>query len=54
MRVSSRSDPRSVAAALAAVLRANGKAKLAGIEAGAVSCTVKATTIARGYVEPQV
>lgn len=53
MRVSSRSDPKSVAAAIAVVLRANGKAELVAIGAGAVSCAVKAIVIARGYVAPQ-
>jgi stage V sporulation protein S len=53
LKVSSKSDPNLVAAALAAVLRANKKAELVAIGAGAVNCAVKAIAIARRYVAPE-
>ncbi|MDI3546657.1 MAG: stage sporulation protein [Halanaerobiales bacterium] len=52
LKVSSFSDPKSVAGALAAVLRENGKAEMQAIGAGAVNQAVKAIAICRGYVAP--
>lgn len=52
LKVSSKSSPKSVAGALAAVLREEGKAELQAIGAGAVNQTIKAIAIARGYVAP--
>ncbi len=52
LKVSSKSDPKSVAGALAAVLREQGKAEMQAIGAGAVNQTTKSIAIARGYVAP--
>ncbi len=52
LKVSSKSSPKSVAGALAAVLREEGKAEMQAIGAGAVNQTIKAIAIARGYVAP--
>ena len=52
LKVSSTSDPKSVAGALAAVLREEGRAEIQAIGAGAVNQTTKAIAIARGYVAP--
>lgn len=52
LKVSSSSNPKSVAGALAAVLREEGKAEIQAIGAGAVNQTIKAIAIARGYVAP--
>lgn len=52
LKVSSNSDPKSVAGALAAVLREEKKAEIQAIGAGAVNQAVKAIAISRGYVAP--
>lgn len=52
LKVSSRSEPKSVAGALAAVLRAEGAAEVQAIGAGAVNQAIKAIAIARGFVAP--
>jgi len=52
LKVSSSSDPKSVAGALAAVLREEKKAEIQAIGAGAVNQAVKAIAISRGYVAP--
>lgn len=48
LRVSTKSNPNSVAGALAGVLREKGTAELQAVGAGAV----KAVAIARGFVAP--
>ncbi|MBT9135150.1 MAG: Stage V sporulation protein S [Firmicutes bacterium] len=50
LRVSANSNPKSVAGALAAVLRERGTAELQAVGAGAVNQAVKAIAICRGYV----
>jgi stage V sporulation protein S len=50
--VSAQSKPKSVAGALAAVLREKGSAEVQAVGAGAVNQAVKAIAIARGYVAP--
>lgn len=50
--VSTKSNPNSVAGALAGVLRENGKAEIQAIGAGALNQAVKAIAIARGFVAP--
>ena len=50
LKVSTKSNPNSVAGALAGVLRENGKAEIQAIGAGALNQAVKA--IARGFVAP--
>lgn len=52
LKVSSKSNPSSVAGALAGVLREKGSAELQVIGAGALNQAVKAIAIARGFVAP--
>lgn len=52
LKVSSTSQPKSVAGAIAAVVRNNKKLEIETIGAGAVNQTVKSIAIARGYVAP--
>jgi len=52
LRVSSTSKPKSVAGALSAVVRSEGRAELQAVGAGAVNQAVKAIAIARGFVAP--
>lgn len=52
LKVSAQSSPKSVAGALAAVLRENGSAEVQAVGAGAVNQSVKAIAICRGYVAP--
>lgn len=51
IKVSSRSVPKSVAGAIAAVVRENGKADVQAVGAGAVNQAVKAIAIAHVYFE---
>lgn len=50
LKVSTKSNPNSVAGALAGVLRENGKAEIQAIGAGALNQAVKAIAIARGLL----
>ena len=50
--VSAKSNPYSVAGALAGVLRESGAAELQAVGAGALNQAVKAVAIARGFVAP--
>lgn len=52
LRVSTKSNPNSVAGALAGVLREKGTAELQAVGAGALNQAVKAVAIARGFVVP--
>lgn len=52
LKVSSTSQPKSVAGAIAAIVRNNKKLEIETIGAGAVNQTVKSIAIARGYVAP--
>lgn len=52
LRVSTKSNPNSVAEALAGVLREKGTAELQAVGAGALNQAVKAVAIARGFVAP--
>jgi stage V sporulation protein S len=52
LKVSAQSKPKSVAGALAAVLRESGAAEIQAVGAGAVNQAVKAIAIARGFVAP--
>ncbi|MEW6189340.1 MAG: stage V sporulation protein S [Actinomycetota bacterium] len=52
LKVSSKSNPNSVAGALAAVLRKNGAVEIQVIGAGALNQAIKAVAIARGFVAP--
>lgn len=50
--MSASSNPKSVAGALAAVVRENTSAEVQAVGAGAVNQSIKAIAIARGYVAP--
>lgn len=50
LRVSAKSNPNSVAGAIAGFVTENGKVELQAIGAGAINQTVKAIAIARGFV----
>jgi len=52
LKVSAQSNPKSVAGALAAVLREKGFAEIQAVGAGAVNQSIKAIAIARGFVAP--
>ena len=52
LKVSSKSNPNSVAGALAGVLREKGSAEIQAIGAGALNQAVKAIAIAIGFVAP--
>jgi len=52
IKVSSKSNPSSVAGMIAAVLKENKKAEIQAVGAGAVNQAVKAIAVARGYVAP--
>jgi len=52
LKVSASSNPKSVAGALAAVVREKSKAEIQAVGAGAVNQSIKAIAIARGYVAP--
>ncbi|MCL5037026.1 MAG: stage V sporulation protein S [Chloroflexi bacterium] len=52
LKVSAKSNPNSVAGALAGVLREKGSAEMQAIGAGAINQAVKAIAIARGFVAP--
>ncbi len=52
LKVSSRSNPNSVAGALVAVIREQGYAEMQAVGAGALNQAVKAIAIARGFVAP--
>ena len=50
LKVSAKSNPNSVAGALAAVLRERDSAELQAVGAGAINQAVKAVAIARSYL----
>ncbi len=52
LKVSAKSNPNSVAGALAGVLREKGTAEIQAIGAGALNQAIKAVAIARGFVAP--
>ena len=52
LKVSSKSNPNSVAGALAGVIRENGCAEIQAIGAGALNQAIKAIAVARGFVAP--
>jgi len=52
LKVSAHSLPKSVAGALAAVLRERASAEIQAVGAGAVNQAVKAIAITRGFVAP--
>lgn len=52
LKVSSKSNPNSVAGALANVFRTNDEAEIQAIGAGALNQAIKGIAIARGFVAP--
>ena len=52
LRVSAKSNPNSIAGALAGYIREDGMAELQAIGAGALNQAVKGIAIARGFVAP--
>ena len=52
LKVSAKSNPNSIAGALAGVIRERGMAEMQSIGAGALNQAVKAVAIARGFVAP--
>jgi stage V sporulation protein S len=52
LKVSSRSNPNSVAGAMAGVIRQSGGVEVQVVGAGALNQAIKAVAIARGYVAP--
>ena len=51
LKVSAKSNPNSVAGALAAVLRERANAELQAVGAGAINQAIKAIAIARSYLK---
>ena len=52
LKVSEKSNPNSVAGALAGAIKEKGSAEMQAIGAGALNQAVKAVAIARGFVAP--
>src|SRR5664280_112872 len=52
LKVSSKSNPNSVAGALAGIVREQGAAEIQTVGAGALNQAVKAVAIARGFMAP--
>ncbi len=52
LKVSAKSNPNSVAGALANVIRENNYAEIQAIGAGALNQAIKAIAIARGFIAP--
>ena len=52
LKVSSTSEPKSVAGAIAAIVRESKSVEIQTIGAGAVNQAVKSIAVARGYVAP--
>ena len=52
LKVSSKSNPNSVAGALANVFREKGTVEVQAVGAGALNQAIKAIAIARGFVAP--
>ena len=52
LKVSTKSNPNSVAGALAGILREQGAVEMQTVGAGALNQAVKAIAIARGFVAP--
>ena len=52
LKVSATSKPNSVAGAIAAFIRTDGKVQIQTIGAGALNQTIKSIAIARGFIAP--
>ena len=52
LKVSAKSNPNSVAGALAAIIKEKNIAEMQAVGAGAINQAVKAIAIARGFIAP--
>ena len=52
LKISSKSNPNSVAGAIAGLVKESNKAEMQAIGAGALNQAIKSIAIARGYVAP--
>ncbi|HGD0579040.1 TPA: stage V sporulation protein S [Clostridium perfringens] len=52
LKVSTKSNPNSVAGALAAIIKERNTVEIQAVGAGAINKAVKAIAIARGFVAP--
>ena len=52
LKISTKSNPNSVAGAIAGLIKEKGKAEMQAIGAGALNQAIKAIAIARGFVAP--
>ena len=52
LKISSKSNPNSVAGAIAGLVKESNKAEMQAIGAGALNQAIKGITIARGFVAP--
>jgi stage V sporulation protein S len=52
LKISSKSNPNSVAGAIAGLVKENERAEMQAIGAGALNQAIKAIAIARGFVAP--
>ena len=52
LKISSKSNPNSVAGAIAGLVKENERAEMQAIGAGALNQAIKAVAIARGFVAP--
>ena len=52
LKISSKSNPNSVAGAIAGLVKESNRAEMQAIGAGALNQAVKAIAIARGYLTP--
>jgi len=52
LKVAAKSNPNSLAGALAGVIREKGEAEMQAIGAGSLNQAIKAMAIARGFVAP--
>ena len=52
LKISSKSNPNSVAGAIAGMIKEYGKVEIQAIGAGALNQAIKAIAIARGFVAP--
>ncbi|MCI8999665.1 MAG: stage V sporulation protein S [Clostridia bacterium] len=52
LKISSKSNPNSIAGAIAGQIKENGKLELRAIGAGAINQAIKAIVIARGFLTP--
>ena len=52
LKVSSKSNPNSVAGALANVFREKGSVEVQAVGAGSINQAIKAIAVARGFVAP--